>query len=176
MTMTKTAGSEGGAGKAAVSARAAGPVSFMGCLQSGVDWCRRRDEIVRVSIVALIGTIAAWLTYEIVFLLNGIEPRATVSWSIAFVIGIFRQHHLHRVLSFPENALPYAATLKRDIVASIGVFLLSTALIYTLTEFLGLHHRPAWLAGIIFVALFEYLVLKFFVFPQRRRRRRSHRL
>ena len=132
-------------------------------------WIRARDEIVRVAFVAAIGTVLAWITYELVFWANPLEPRAASSWFMAFVIGIFRQHHLHRTISFPDTDGSYAASLRRDVVASIGILSLSTLLNYLVTEVAGLHHRAGWVACVAFVAGFEYLVMKLFVFPRRRR-------
>ena len=135
-------------------------------------WVHARDEIVRVALAALIGTFLAWVTYELVFWVNPMEPRATTSWALAFFIGIFRQHHLHRTISFPKSAVSYGVSLRRDFAASIGVALLSTALNYLLSEVLQSHHRVAWFGCVAFVAGFEYLVMKLYVFP----RGRSHEL
>lgn len=130
---------------------------------------RERSEFVKVVIIAVIGTVLSWATYEIVFWVNPFEPRATVSWGMSFTIGIFRQHHLHRTLTFPRNELSYGATLRRDFVASLGIALLSTSFNYLLTEVFELYHRGAWVACALLVAGIEYLLMKTFIFPQRRR-------
>ncbi len=140
----------------------------MTAIERTVAWVHRRDEPVRVAITATIGTVLALITYEIVFWINWAEPRATMSWVIAFIIGIFRQHHLHRTLSFPQNALSYGGSLRRDFVASIGIAVLSTGLNFVLTQPAEVHHRIAWASCVVFVAAFEYLLMKFFVFPRRR--------
>ena len=134
------------------------------------EWIHARDEIVRVAIVAAIGTVLAWITYELIFWVNPFEPRATSSWFVAFFIGIFRQHHPHRTISFPESDGSYLASLRRDFVASIGIIVLSTAVNYVATEVAELHHRLAWVLCVAFVAGIEYLLMKFFVFPRRRPR------
>ncbi|MCA0869974.1 GtrA family protein [Seohaeicola saemankumensis] len=117
----------------------------------------------------MIGTFAAFVTYEIVFCLNDIEPRATVSWAIAFVIGMFRQHHLHRVLAFPATRVRYGVSLQREWLSSVLVLIFGLALNYFLTERVGLHHRYAWATCLISVAGLEYGLLKFFVFRRTRR-------
>lgn len=136
-----------------------------------VAWIRRQDEVLRVGIVAAIGTIASYVTYEVVFFFNGIEPRATTSWTISFVIGVFRQHHLHRYLSFPNATARYTVTLKRDWFASFIVLIFSVALNYYLTEAQSMHHRIAWATCLITAAGFEYGLLKFFVFRRSKQRR-----
>ena len=136
-----------------------------------VAWVRRQDEIYRVGIVAAIGTAASYVTYEVVFFLNSIEPRATTSWAIAFVIGVFRQHHLHRYLAFPKTAERYKVTLQREWLASLTVFLFSVGLNFYLTQKLSFHHRIAWVACVASAAGVEYGLLKFFVFRQTMQRK-----
>jgi putative flippase GtrA len=133
-------------------------------IESLVIWIHGQRELVRVSIVAAFGTVLAWWTYEIVFFLNPLEPRATVSWVIAFTIGVFRQHHLHRTLTFPATKLSYGDSLWRDGAASVVILAASAGLNFVLNERLGLHHRVAWLICLTSVAGFEYMLMKLFVF------------
>lgn len=135
---------------------------------SFIRWVHRQDEIIRVGITATIGTAAAFVTYEIVFHFNWLEPRATISWAIAFVIGVFRQHHLHRVLSFPSSPVRYGVSLRRDWLASLLVLICSVIANFTLTERIALHHRQAWAICLIGASGLEYALLKFFVFRRSR--------
>ena len=136
----------------------------MQILSQFIDWVHERPEFVRVCITATIGTALAWATYEIVFFLNPLDPKATTSWGIAFGIGILRQHHLHRTLSFPKNGVPYGLSLWRDVLASIGILVASVSLNFALTEMGEIHHRIAWAICLTSVAVFDYLMMKFFVF------------
>ena len=135
---------------------------YMVSMSRLLAWIRGREEIVRVAFVAAIGTVLAWITYEFVFWANPLEPRAASSW-IDVLSCVDR--------CFPDTDGTYIASLRRDVVASIGILSLSTLLNYLVTEVAGLHHRAAWVACVAFVAGFEYLVMKLFVFPQRRRTR-----
>lgn len=132
-----------------------------------IEWMHEQPELLRVSITAGIGTVLAWITYEIVHFLNPLEPKATTSWGIAFGIGILRQHHLHRTLSFPKNGVPYGLSLWRDLLASIGILAASVILNFALTQVGGVHHRIAWAICLASVAVFDYLMMKFFVFRRR---------
>ncbi len=133
-----------------------------------VDWLHRRPELARVGVVALIGTVLSWVTYETVYFLNPFEPRASTSWAVSFTIGVFRQHHLHRTLSFPQTAVPYRTSLLRDIIASLIVIVLSTTLNFTLNEIGKINHRTAWAICLVSVAAIDYLLIKLYVFPGRR--------
>lgn len=136
-----------------------------------VGWIHRQDEVFRVGTVAALGTLASYVTYEIVFFFNGLDPRATTSWAISFVIGVFRQHHLHRYLSFPKVVARYGVTLRREWFASSIVLIFSVALNYYLTENLSINHRIAWGTCLMGTAGMEYSLLKFFVFRKRKKRR-----
>lgn len=136
-------------------------------------WIHRQNEFVRICIVAGIGTVASFITYEIVFFLNTVEPRATTSWTLSFTIGVFRQHHLQRWLAFPNTRTRYGVSLKREWLASILVLVVSAALNFLCTELMHLNHRVAWAICLIFAAGMEYCALKFFVFRSNRQRRGS---
>jgi putative flippase GtrA len=138
-----------------------------------VQWVHDQPELVRIAITAAIGTVLAWVTYEMVYALNGLEPRATTSWAIAFTIGIFRQHHLHRTLSFPAVRLNYGISLGREVLASLVIITASAVLNYTLTIVADLHHRLAWVVCLVSVATLEYALMKLFVFRSRRSGARS---
>ena len=139
----------------------------MGRLSGIISWVHAQPELIRVSITAAIGTVLAWITYEIVHFLNPIEPKATTSWGIAFAIGILRQHHLHRTLSFPRNGVPYGLSLWRDVLASVGILIASLILNFALTQVGEVHHRIAWAICLASVAVFDFLMMKFFVFRRK---------
>ena len=137
-------------------------------LSDCVNWIHKRPELARVGVVALIGTVMSWVTYEIVYFFNPFEPRATTSWAVSFTIGVFRQHHLHRNLTFPQNGVPYGTSLGRDIVASLIVIVLSTILNFALTEIGKINYRAAWAVCLVSVAAVDYMLIKLFVFRRRR--------
>lgn len=132
-----------------------------------LDWVHRRPEVERVASVALFGTLVSWLTYELIFLVNPLEPRATTSWFLTYLTAIVRQHHLHRVISFPGPKAGYAATFRRQVVVNVTLLGLGGGLNYGLVELAGMHHRPAWLICMALVATANYLSMKFFVFRRR---------
>ena len=140
----------------------------MNSVSKSIDWVHRQKQVVRVALVAGIGTVASFVTYEFVFYFNQIEPRATTSWAISFFIGVFRQHHLHWLLSFHAAKSHYAESLGRDWIASLFVLAFSVALNYALTQKLAMYHRLAWAICLICAAGIEYALLKFFVFRKSR--------
>lgn len=125
---------------------------------------RSRGEVERVALVAAIGAAASWLTYEIVFFLNPLEPRATLSWILAYCLGVLRQHHLHRLISFPDAPARYGASLARDYASSAVILGGSACLDWILAEGAAVDHRLAWLLCTCFVGLSGYFAMKTFVF------------
>ena len=127
---------------------------------------RRLPETVRLVLTALIGACIGYVTYEVVFFLNPLEPRAASSWLVAFWISVPRQHALHRWLTFGE-ACPYWPSLARAYVFYTGVAAATTGLDWVLVESLGWHHRLAWLVCIVLTGLSSWLLLKRTVFVPR---------
>jgi putative flippase GtrA len=120
-------------------------------------------ERARMVCTALIGAAIGWLSYEIVYFLNPFEPRAPLSWVIAYTIGIARQHGLHRWLTFSSRA-SYWPSLGRAYLMYAGTAVAGTLLNGLLTGMFGLHHRLAWLLCLFTTALLSLVFLKRFVF------------
>jgi putative flippase GtrA len=109
------------------------------------------------------GALIGFITYEIIYFLNPINPKASSSWFIAFVIGVARQHALHRWLTFLHKT-PYWKSLGRAYVMYSGSLFLSSALNWVLTEKMLIHHRIAWGLCLIVTALISLIFLKNYVF------------
>ena len=124
---------------------------------------RRFPEKIRIVFTALLGLVIGFITYEIVFFLNPITPKASTSWFISFIIGVARQHCLHRNLTF-RHKTPYWKSLFRAYVMYAGSLIIGSGLNWLLTEILLIHHRIAWGCCLIVTALISLAFLKRFVF------------
>ncbi len=121
-------------------------------------------EPLRLVCTAILGAGIGWVTYEIIYWLNPLhESRATTSWALAFLLGVARQHGLHRTLTFTHHS-PYWSSLGRAyLFYSVSAFL-GAGVNYTLTVRLGLHHRLAWAACLLLTACISIVFLKRLVF------------
>lgn len=128
---------------------------------------RRMPQHARMVATALIGALIGLLTYEIVYALNPLEPRAPSSWLLAFAIGIARQYSLHRWLSF-DHRPPYRPGLGRAYVMYSGAAVVGSALDWLLTGPLGVHHRIAWLVCLFTTAAISLVFLRRYVFAESR--------
>ena len=128
-----------------------------------VDHYHRMPEKVRLSVTAVIGAGLSLVTYEIIFFLNPMAPKATTSWALSFIVNIARQHALHRWLSF-THPTRYWPSLFRAYVMYSGTAVATTFLNYWLTTSLALNHRLVWLLCMLTTALISLLLLKRYVF------------
>lgn len=120
-------------------------------------------EKLRMVLTAILGALTGLVTYEILYLLNPFEPRATIAWTVSFLLGVTRQHGLHRLLTF-NHATPYWPSLGRAYVMYSGTLLVGTCLNWLLAEKLGIPHHIAWFCCLMNTATISLFLLKRFVF------------
>jgi len=118
---------------------------------------------VRLVIVAVLGAAIGYITYEIIYFFVRWEPRSTLSWTLAFLIGVIRQHYLHRRWTFQLFQRPPGSLMRAFILYS-GSATTGAAANYVLVNLLGIHHRVAWLVCLLITATFSLIFLKSFVF------------
>jgi putative flippase GtrA len=129
---------------------------------------RRLPEKLRLANVAVLGALIGLVTYELIYLINPFQPRASVSWLLSIAIGVPRQYSLHRWLTFGSD-VPYGPRLARAYVLYAAIAMLTTGLNWLLVEQLGVAHRLAWLACITTTGLINAFALKPLVFGVARR-------
>jgi putative flippase GtrA len=132
-------------------------------------WLSRFDalpEKARLAVVALVGALIGLATYQLIYWINPVQPRAPTSWLAAFIIGVPRQYSLHRSLTFRSDA-PYAPHLARAYVLYACIAIVTTSLNWLLVERLAVPHHLAWLACISTTGAINLFALKPLVFGQR---------
>lgn len=130
---------------------------------------QRIPENPRLVLVAIFGGLVGLVVYEIIYYFNPITPRASSSWLLSFLIGVPRQHALHRWLTYVDST-PYWPSLKRAYFLYSSLLVLTTSLNYLLVEFLHVHHRIAWLICASTGGLINFFILKRFVYYESHRR------
>jgi hypothetical protein len=124
---------------------------------------RALPEPIRIVVTAFIGAAVGFATYQLIFAFNPLQPRATTSWLLAFLINIARQHGLHRTLTFPDSG-PYWPSLRRAYVMYASTAMATTALNWYLTTLSNLNHNVTWVICMGLTATISLLFLKRFVF------------
>jgi hypothetical protein len=113
-----------------------------------------------MGLTAIIGASFGWATYELFYWLNPwVRYRATTSWGAAWVVSVWRQHALHRWLTFRSRA-PYGKSLRRAYLFALATGALGVVVNLQLTGAMGLPHRAAWAVGLVISALMSLLFLK----------------
>lgn len=125
----------------------------------------KTKEFRRMLFVALIGIVASLITYEIIYYINPFSPKTTISWSMAFIIGIIRQHALHRYYTF-EYKISYFKSLYKAFVLDFSVLMLTSGLNWVLSETFNLHHRFVWLLCLLSSAIMSLFFIKNYVFQK----------
>jgi putative flippase GtrA len=126
---------------------------------------RKYPENIRLVLTAIIGTSFGYITYEVIYLINPITPKASSSWSIAFIIGVLRQHALHRWLTF-SHKISYWKSLGRAYIMYSGAFLITSGFNLLFTEVVLINHRIAWCCCLILQASISLIFLKNYVFKR----------
>ncbi len=131
--------------------------------QSLVRQYHRMPDNLRLLVTALVGAAIGLLTYEIIYFLNPVQPKATISWALSSIVNIARQHALHRWLSFTYPT-PYWPSLGRAYVMYSGSAVVTILLNLALTAGLGINHRVVWLICMLTTAGISFIFLRRFVF------------
>jgi putative flippase GtrA len=124
-------------------------------------------EKLRYILVGFGGVAIGWVIYNLLYIFLPLEHNvATTAWVIAYFIGVIRQHALHFWLTFSESTAKYLPSLARAFGAySIGI-LVSTAANFQMNEVIGMNHQIAWIISICISLLFNFALLKRFVFTK----------
>lgn len=117
----------------------------------------------RMIFVAVFGAGIGYLTYELIYFLIHLEPRATISWGLAYFIGVLRQHYLHKKLTFKLETAPQGSLIRAYIMYSMSAAI-GTVSNYILVETLSVHHRLAWAFCLMITASLSMVLLKRWVF------------
>jgi len=120
--------------------------------------------LVRYAVSGGLGTLGGYALYEVAYALVGEGGfRATTAWIVAYTVGIFTQHALHRWITFGTGT-PYWRSLRRSYIVYPLVLAISSGFNYLLAGMVGWHHRLAWLATMALSAGLAFAGLRFFAF------------
>ncbi len=121
-------------------------------------------EKIRMILIAIIGGIIGWITYECIYWINPLHSgRASSSWLLEFIVGTARQHAMHRWLTFKHNG-PYWNSLLRAYLYYSMTACIGTGINFFLTEHLHVYHSIAWVICLCITAAISLFALKRFVY------------
>lgn len=122
-------------------------------------------EYIRYLGVAIFNAIFFWTLYEMVYWMDplSIYP-ATVAWAIAYTIGSFEAHYMHRALTF-KSTVDYKESLYWALIVYGVIGILSTISEHLLVYVFDVHHRIAWALNMCAFGFMMFLGLRLLAFP-----------
>ena len=106
-----------------------------------------------------------WSLYELMYWLDPLSLYpATVAWAIAYVVGSFEAHYLHRTFTFKSNA-SYKESLYWALIVYGTIGVLSTISEHVLVYVFDVHHRIAWALNMCAFGFMMFLGLRLLAFP-----------
>ena len=109
---------------------------------------------------ALCDVIQAFIDYGISLVYTSNFEKATVCWTLSYIISIWVRHYSHRILVFGDYEGTYLASLGRTYLtysSSIVISMITNHIIVAQLEF---SHRQAWIFTMLWTGLFNYFMLK----------------
>ena len=129
-----------------------------------MDKSRAFNQLIRYSIVGITANIFGYAVYILLTVL-GISPKISISvlYSALVIIGFFA----NRRFTFGHND-HIGITVIRYLVVQLFGYLLNLSLLVMFVDWLGFSHQLVQFIAIIVVAIFLFVLTRFFVFiPQR---------
>jgi putative flippase GtrA len=132
-------------------------------MQNVATWFFGLPEKGRMVLMAFAGMFIGLCTYEIIYWVNPLEPRASSSWLASFTIGIYRQHALHYHFTF-RKVPPYGSSLLKAFIMYSSSAAIGFVLNYILIHGFHLNHRIVWSICLLVTATISLVFLKKKVF------------
>ena len=98
--------------------------------------------------------ICIWQVYVIEF------ERATVCWTLSYILSIVVRHTSHRLLVFGEYEGTYCWSLGKTYLTYSSSIVLSTITNHLLVEGFGIAHEIAWISTMLWTGILNYILLK----------------
>jgi len=87
--------------------------------------------------------------------------KATVCWTVSYILSIILRHTSHRILVFGEPEGSYWWSLGKMYMTYATAIIISIITNLALVNILGMTHEQAWVVTLLWTGIFNYLLLKF---------------
>ena len=123
-----------------------------------------KSQVTRFVTVGLFGTLIGLAIYAVVYSLVQVEPRAAIAWLLSSIVGIWKQHGLHRLFTFTDSKEPYLQSLLKGYAGYSAIIISGTSLQWYFVSILGFQHYYSWIMIKIMMTGFSLFILRRFVF------------
>jgi putative flippase GtrA len=104
--------------------------------------------------------IQAFIDYGISLIYYLEWEKATVCWTVSYILSIAVRHSSHRLLVFGEYEGTYWSSLFRTYATYSSSIVLSMVTNHLMVSFLGFSHQMAWIFTMIWTGIYNYFLLK----------------
>lgn len=119
-------------------------------------------QLVRYGLVGLSVNLASYLIYLLITHI-GAEPKSVMT--ILYITGTLLGFAGHRKWTFVQNGA-FLAPISRYFIAHFFGYLINFFLLFTFVDKLGYPHQWVQALSIMIVAVFLFIVFKYFVFRE----------
>jgi putative flippase GtrA len=123
-----------------------------------------KKQVTRFITIGVVGNLIGLAIYAGVYSFVQIKPRAAISWFLSALIGIWKQHGLHRIFTFTDSRGPYFRSLARGYIGYSIIIISGTSFHWFIVSFIGIYHYYSWLMTKGVMLSFSFFVLRRFVF------------
>jgi putative flippase GtrA len=109
---------------------------------------------------AICDVFQAFIDYGIsVIYVSGWE-KATVCWTLSYIISIWIRHFSHRILVFGEYEGTYLSSLTRTYLTYSSSIVISMVTNHLIVKYMLFTHRQAWVFTMLWTGIYNYFMLK----------------
>jgi putative flippase GtrA len=109
---------------------------------------------------AICDVFQAFIDYGIsVIYVSGWE-KATVCWTLSYIISIWIRHFSHRILVFGEYEGTYLSSLTRTYLTYSSSIVISMVTNHLIVKYMLFTHRQAWIFTMLWTGIYNYFMLK----------------
>ncbi len=123
-----------------------------------------KELVARFVVVGVIGNLIGLAIYALIYSTVQLEPRAAISWFLSALVGIWKQHGLHRMFTFTDSRDSYSRSLGKGYLGYSVIITSGTLVHWFIVSILGVYHYYSWFITKAFNLSFSFLVLRKFVF------------
>lgn len=120
-------------------------------------------QLIRYGVVGMASNLTAYFVYLLITY-YGVEPK--IAMTLVYVIGATIGFIGNRKWTFAHRGNSTSAVL-RYVLAHLLGYLLNFLILFTFVDCLGYAHQWVQAVAIIIVAVFLFIVFKYFVFRER---------
>jgi putative flippase GtrA len=126
------------------------------------DFIAFLKHIIMYGIAGLISTVVSFSIYYSIIWIN--DDLYILAYTICFAVGVLVSYFLQNKYVFTKTEKGHKKTLIKAYISYGATYVLGTAAIYVMVEYLGVSSSVAPLFNIFITVPINYLLLKFWTF------------